>query len=73
MTFSFHELAEVSKEEEKTRSELQAAQFASCCHSKHITHDVSPMYIFTIKHIKESNSLMQNLPLWYSVLMHDLH
>lgn len=39
VTFSFHELAEVSNEEQKARSELQSAQSGSCCHIQHVSHD----------------------------------
>jgi len=62
VTFSFHELAEVSNEEGKTRSELRSVQSGSCCHNKHITHDVSPMYIFTTKHKQDSKHPLERKP-----------
>lgn len=42
------------KRKKQGLSELRSAQSGSCCHNKHVTHDVSPMYIFTVKHNKES-------------------
>lgn len=42
------------KRKKQGLSELRSAQSGSCCHNKHATHDVSPMYIFPIKHNKAS-------------------